>query len=367
MAKKLMIFLLVGLLLTGCANPGSTGGDPTTTAPGTQTGPSDPTTTQPGSSDPSQPETTNPSQPEETDPSQPEVTDPKPTEPKPTDPKPTEPKPTEPKPTEPKPTEPKPTEPDFTVPEVTDPIVTDPEVTYPPTAGITVQFQRMNQNDEEYAVITGLRADGSQAWTYTTGRHPANLISMVVEVGVWSDRFYYVENGKIVALDLENGNVLWTNAEFGGVPAEDAAFIDADGTVYLSGYSKPDLFVVSAQGKTLRSIKTIDPAYFWPTSITDAGGGFLCITMKGTGSMSSKTVRFYFSKDTGLKYGKDDIMVKALLKQLYPGKTIASCSINHVFLPDATYRVDCDIAFQDGTTAQTVLVAYPKTSVFFLV
>lgn len=260
-------------------------------------------------------------------------------------------------------------EPTTTQPEPTT-AQTEPVTTLPAAPDIQVRFEDFTDWQTEYAVITGLREDGSEAWTRTTDRSPATMIPMLVEVGVWYDRFYYVENNDLVALSLADGRELWRNSELGGVPTKGGFYIDADGTVYVAGYFGPDLFVADAGGNTLRRIAVVDNTYYWPYHIGDAGNGFLFMDLEGTGDATT-TARFYIAKEVQPIEADDYAMVKALVKVLY-GEDVASCAVSSdCEIPDpepnsVRHLLTVSIGFHDGTTQEVSLTAYPEHAIFLI-
>ena len=82
------------------------------------------------------------------------------------------------------------------------------------------------------------------------------------EIGIYDDRFYYSEGGKIVSLALNDGSVMWENNEFGG--ASICSTIDNNGTIYVCGYYGPSFFAVDKDGATLAKIDSFGDEYYWP-------------------------------------------------------------------------------------------------------
>ena len=138
------------------------------------------------------------------------------------------------------------------------------ETTLPEVPAITVTFEHVCAEGTEYARITGTDDRGSQVWSLETTHYQLSQLDRVSDVGSWQGRYYYVEDGTVVALNIADGSVLWTNADFGGCPAGKAAtLIEENGTVYLCGFFGPDFFGVNAQGKTIQRMDTLDPDYYW--------------------------------------------------------------------------------------------------------
>lgn len=146
----------------------------------------------------------------------------------------------------------------------------------------TIRFQREYGDDKEYAVITALDADGETVWQQQTQQYDVAQLDSVTEIGLWNDRFYYVEGGKIVALDRESGEKLWENKEFQGRPAgKDACLILEDGTIVATGYFGPDLTVVDKDGELLAYLDTYDTNIFWPYDVV-MDDGVIVITFEGS-------------------------------------------------------------------------------------
>lgn len=118
---------------------------------------------------------------------------------------------------------------------------------------------------EEYAIISGLNESGEVVWTYETEKYGVAQLERIFEIGVRENRYYFIEDGTVVVLNLSDGSVLWKNGDYGSF-GTDFAF-GKDGTLYLCGYLRPDFFAVDKDGKTLRRIQNFDQDYFWATKI----------------------------------------------------------------------------------------------------
>lgn len=150
------------------------------------------------------------------------------------------------------------------------------EATDPPIPQNTVTFQYCTEDLKEYAIITGIDPNGSTVWTYETPRLDMAQMVRVSDVGTWQDRYYFIEDRTVVALDLATGEVLWKNSDFIGAPAgQDAMYIDTDGTVYLCGYLGPDFYAISCDGVTLARTDSFDSNWFWPYKLEKADNGIV--------------------------------------------------------------------------------------------
>jgi len=161
-------------------------------------------------------------------------------------------------------------QPEPTVPavELPKPQIALPEETEPPSEPTvpvnTITYQYHTEDLKEYARIIAQDQDHNEVWVYETPHIDMAQLQRVSPIGSWNDRYYFVEDRAVVALDIATGEVLWKNSDFGGCPAStDAVAIDDDGTVYLCGYFGPDFFAVSADGNTLKKVDTFNADYYW--------------------------------------------------------------------------------------------------------
>ena len=153
-----------------------------------------------------------------------------------------------------------------------------------PTAPMQVQtilFQREYADDKEYATIIALDADSETVWQLQTQQYDVAQLDSVTEIGMWEDRFYYAEGGKIVALDRETGEILWENEDFSGYPAsKDACLVLEDGTILATGFFGPDFIAIDMDGNTLHYISTHDVDIYWPYLI-EMENGLIVVTFEG--------------------------------------------------------------------------------------
>lgn len=131
-------------------------------------------------------------------------------------------------------------------------------------SAVTMERPR-DDSGNEYAVFTGLNARGDAVWTYTTGSYPLAQLDLINDIGAFGDNYYLVEDGSIFALRIADGSVRWVNDAFGG--SASCSVFDDQGTLYLCGYLGPDLFIVDADGETVRKIDSFDSEYLWPYQI----------------------------------------------------------------------------------------------------
>ncbi len=173
------------------------------------------------------------------------------------------------------------------------------------TAAETVLFEgKINEDNEEYATLTGIDNMGNTVWTYETEGYVQTELEAVSEIGIQDHMYYFVEGGKIVALDVQDGSVLWENDEFGG---ESVCFdFGDDGTLYLCGYYGPDFFAVDTAGNTLAKIIHFDDNFYGACKIEYLGDEVAV-------SMSEEEVRVFhvnlqdFSYEDSTMESQDDL------------------------------------------------------------
>ena len=132
---------------------------------------------------------------------------------------------------------------------------------------VSVSLTLGHSGDNEYANIVATY-NGKEIWNKTTGSYPTSQLDRVSNIGKYEKRYYYVESGAIVCVDLGTGDEIWRNYEFGGSPAKWASGFGGDGTIFVSGYLGPDLFVCSSDGKTVKSIGSFRDDFYWPYELT---------------------------------------------------------------------------------------------------
>ena len=129
-------------------------------------------------------------------------------------------------------------------------------------SAVQIEIRLSSDSGKESAVICGLNEQNEEVWNHTTGSYDRTELEQISEIGIYDDRFYYSEGGKIVSLALNDGSVMWENNEFGG--ASICSTIDNNGTIYVSGYYGPSFFAVDKDGATLAKIDSFGDEYYWP-------------------------------------------------------------------------------------------------------
>lgn len=120
---------------------------------------------------------------------------------------------------------------------------------------------------EEYAIISGVDADGKTLWTLETSHHPAAQCDAVVSIGV-SDGLYYYSDGGIVAVNLKDGSFVWRSEDS---YAPSASVIGEDGTIYLCCWLDLDFAAIDKYGNTLARIDKFAEDSLWPDQIELVG------------------------------------------------------------------------------------------------
>ncbi len=128
----------------------------------------------------------------------------------------------------------------------------------------TVLFQEWTGYDTGHVDIIALDKSGSRLWSYTSETYELGQLDVVSEIGLIDNRYYFTENGRVVALDASTGMVLWENKEFGGYMPH---WMMHDNILYICGYLGPDFCAIDGDGRTLCRYETFDEDYCWPESI----------------------------------------------------------------------------------------------------
>lgn len=143
---------------------------------------------------------------------------------------------------------------------------------------ITVNYDHKIENNKEYATISGVNQLDEKVWEYSTQQYDCTELSRVSEIGTASNLYYFVENGKVIALNILNGSVMWENNNFGG--ASICSTIDNNGTIYMCGYYGPSFFAVDKDGTTLAKIDSFGEEYYWPYAIEKKDDNTVAVTLE---------------------------------------------------------------------------------------
>lgn len=147
---------------------------------------------------------------------------------------------------------------------------------------IHVEFERIQAEDfQEYAVLTGVDADGSIAWVYETDVYELAQLDQITEIGCHDDGYYFCEGGIIKCLNLSTGELMWENYDFGGSVSD--WLFDADGNLYVCGYFGPDLIAVTPEGMTAMFVGSANEEFYWPYDLSWANENTIEIIYEGGG------------------------------------------------------------------------------------
>lgn len=127
-----------------------------------------------------------------------------------------------------------------------------------------IVFEHFLDGGVERGTATKYDDAGGIVWQYTTDSYEAAQCDRVSEIGLNGELYYLLDGGAIVALDAETGEIAWKNDEFTGVGTEKGHAFGSDGTLYISGYLGPDLFIADKEGKTLYRKDMFDSSIVWP-------------------------------------------------------------------------------------------------------
>lgn len=152
---------------------------------------------------------------------------------------------------------------------------TEPEIDTEPErdpAKFRVEWEETEGTQEmHYGMRFICKYDEEIVWTYETDIYPVVQTPLVQQIGQSSDRWYFYEDGAIVALDLMTGEELWRSQDMELSALSGDPLIDEDGTLYAACWWHPDLYAVDKNGMTLGVINDIDETYDDPAIISKEG------------------------------------------------------------------------------------------------
>ncbi|MBR1456918.1 MAG: hypothetical protein IJ594_07140 [Oscillospiraceae bacterium] len=122
---------------------------------------------------------------------------------------------------------------------------------------------RMTRDDGEGEKVCfeGQDANGAVVWQRTETTPYRTELTLIEEIGVWEDRYYYTREGAVCCLRLSDGFPLWENDAFNG--SSISSLIDRrNGNVYLCGWYGPDFFACDKNGGTLCSFPASGDFYW---------------------------------------------------------------------------------------------------------
>ena len=186
-----------------------------------------------------------------------------------------------------------------------------PAPTEPPVDAHEVErvaFDRRDDGQAEHVLLTGVAANGEAVWQKEYGTDYRTELTLIEEIGVWQDRYYFNHHGTVVCLRLADGEELWQNDEFGG--ASISSQIDPrDGRVYLCGWYGPDFFACGADGQTQYKDPNVAEGFYWPSDMTWAGSDELAVYYRGGAAMEIALPFYVQLSDYSMfwEFGREDM------------------------------------------------------------
>lgn len=153
---------------------------------------------------------------------------------------------------------------------------TEPPVTPSPAPAVRVVMERQDSSEIEKVLISGVSEAGATVWQKEYATEYRTELTLIEEVGLWNDRYYFNRSGALICLRLSDGGELWRNGDFGG--ASISSLIDKrNGSVYLCGWYGPDFFACDSEGNTLSFYGSATESCWWPSDMAWNGPDELVI------------------------------------------------------------------------------------------
>ena len=179
---------------------------------------------------------------------------------------------------------------------------TEPPVVFTAPA-VKVVMERQDNSSVEKVLISGLTEAGEPVWQKEYATEYRTELTLIEEVGLWNDRYYFNCSGALICLRLSDGEELWKNEDFHG--ASISSLIDErNGNVYLCGYYGPDFFACDCEGKTLSFYGNAVEGCWWPSDMAWYGPDELVIWYYSTDpiqpfyvDLSDFTIRWAFAAE----------------------------------------------------------------------
>ncbi len=115
-----------------------------------------------------------------------------------------------------------------------------------------------------YAIITAYDENDDVVWIFETPQYEPTELPRVSEIGEKEDKYYFIQDRTVIALDIQTGTIVWENNDFGGSGTGVAL---GENAIYLCGQYGPDFYAISYDGNTLVRIEQLDPNYYWASEI----------------------------------------------------------------------------------------------------
>lgn len=133
----------------------------------------------------------------------------------------------------------------------------------------------LNGENDKY-IITAKDKNNNVLWTYTTKECPATELETVEFLTIIENKVYINEDGTIIALNKDNGKVIWKNSDYKG--ASSCFCVDSENNLYIAGYYGPFLCIIDENGKTIKRIGDFGDKYIWPARLELKNNKELVIT-----------------------------------------------------------------------------------------
>ena len=179
---------------------------------------------------------------------------------------------------------------------VTDTLLSE---TAAPESAVRVLMTR-DDGEGEKVCFKGQDENGTVVWQRTETTQYRTELTLIEEIGVWEDRYYYSREGIVSCLRLSDGFLLWENDEFGG--SSISCLIDQrNGNVYLCGWYGPDFFACSKDGETLCKIYSSGD-FYWPSNMSWRDADSLVIYWSGGAGLETALPYYIDLTDFSLSY-----------------------------------------------------------------
>lgn len=131
-----------------------------------------------------------------------------------------------------------------------------------------VVYSCMIEDNQEYYTFQGIGPQKDIVWNLETRHLDCGQVPRITPIGSLDGRFFYAEDGTVIALNTATGETLWENPEFGGcIPNNDCMLLDPSGFIYLSGFEGPDLCVLDVEGNLISKTDCFCPEAYHPVKL----------------------------------------------------------------------------------------------------
>ena len=168
-----------------------------------------------------------------------------------------------------------------------------------PVGAVKVCMMR-DDSEGEKVFFEGQDVKGAVVWQRIETTQYRTELTLIEEIGVWEDRYYYTRAGVVCCLRLSDGSLLWENDAFGG--SSISSLIDPrNGNIYLCGWYGPDFFACSKSGETLCKFASAGD-FYWPSGMSWRGPDTLVIYWSGGAGLDMALPYYIDLTDFSLSY-----------------------------------------------------------------